>query len=54
MLNPDFEKAFRSAKDRIRKMDYRYVEEACQNRQALLEIYSAVVLETAFNDFGTH
>jgi hypothetical protein len=32
-------------------MEYRYVEEADQNRQALLEIYCAVVLATLF---GTH
>jgi hypothetical protein len=54
MLNPDFKKAFEMGKERIRKMDYRYVEEADQNRQALLEIYCAVVLTTTFNDFGTH
>jgi hypothetical protein len=35
-------------------MEYRYVEEANQNRQALLEIYCAVVLNTPYNDFGTH
>jgi hypothetical protein len=46
--------AFESAKERIRQMDYRYVEEANQYRQALLEIYCAVVLQTPYNDFGTH
>ena len=25
-----------------------------QDRQALLEIYCAAVLETPYNDFGTH
>ena len=35
-------------------MEYRYVEEENQNKQALLEIYCAVVLETPYNDFGTH
>jgi hypothetical protein len=34
-------------------MQYRYVEEADQNRQAMLEIYCAVVLATSYNDFGT-
>ena len=29
-------------------------EETDQNRQALLEIYCAVVLGTPYNDFGTH
>jgi hypothetical protein len=35
-----------AAKERIRAMEYRYIEEADQNRQALLEIYCAVVLAT--------
>ena len=35
-------------------MEYRYVEEADQNRHALLEIYCAVVLATPYNHFGTH
>jgi hypothetical protein len=54
MLDPIFAAAFTAAKERIRKMEYRYVEETNQNRQALLEIYCAVVLETPHNDFGTH
>jgi len=29
-------------------------EETDQNRQALLEIYCAVVLRTPYNNFGTH
>jgi hypothetical protein len=33
-------------------MDVRYVEETDPQRQALLEIYVAVVLETPYNDFG--
>ena len=54
MTDPEFMEAFRAAKERIRAMEYRYVEEVDQNRQALLEIYSAVVLATPYNDFGTH
>jgi hypothetical protein len=54
MLDAQFAKAFNDAKERIREMDYRFVEETDQNRQALLEIYCAVVLETPYNDFGTH
>ena len=54
MLDPDFAAAFMAAKERIRKMEYRYVAEADQNRQALLEIYCAIVLGTPYNDFGTH
>ena len=54
MLDPTFADAFVAAKERIRAMEYRYVEEADKNRQALLEIYCAVVLGTPYNDFGTH
>ncbi len=54
MQDPAFFAAFVGAKERIRGMDYRYVEESDQNRQALMEIYCAVVLETPYNDFGTH
>ena len=54
ILDPKFLTAFDNAKKRIRGMDYRYVEETDQNRQALLEIYCAVVLATPYNDFGTH
>jgi hypothetical protein len=54
MEQPNFRAAFEEAKGRIRAMEYRYVEEADQNKQALLEIYCAVVLATPYNDFGTH
>jgi hypothetical protein len=54
MKDPDFTAAFAATKLRMRDMDYRYVEERDQVRQALLEIYCAVVLQTPFNDFGTH
>ena len=54
MKDPAFNSAFLAAKLKMRDMNYRYVEEADQVRQALLEIYCAVVLKTPFNDFGTH
>jgi hypothetical protein len=54
MEDSDFKAAFKAAKERIRKMEYRYVEEPDQNRQALLEIYCAIVLSTPYNDFKTH
>jgi hypothetical protein len=53
MLDPLFAQAFTAAKERIRGMEYRYVEQADQNCQALLEIYCSVVLETPYNDFKT-
>jgi hypothetical protein len=54
MKDETFRDAFAAAGLRMRNMDYRYVEEQDQIRQALLEIYCAVVLGTPFNDFGTH
>lgn len=54
ILNPDFLAAFTNAKARIRHMDYRFVEEVDQTRQALLEIYCCVALGTPYNDFNTH
>lgn len=54
MKNPVFLAAFDRAKDRIRAMEYRWVEETDQTRQALLEIYAAVSLATPYNDFATH
>lgn len=54
MQDEAFATAFLAAKKRIRGMEYRYVEENDQNRQALLEIYAATVLGTKYNDFGTH
>jgi hypothetical protein len=54
MENPRFVGEFNKAKDRIRKMDLRFVEEGDQTRQALLEIYCAVALKAPYNDFNTH
>jgi hypothetical protein len=54
MEGPEFSRAFTEAKARIREMDYRYVEEIDQTRQALLEIYASVALKTPYNDFNTH
>jgi hypothetical protein len=54
MQDPTFRAAFDKAKERIRKMDFRFVEETDQNRQALLEIYCTVALNAKYNDFNTH
>jgi hypothetical protein len=51
---PEFRDAFTAAKGRIRRMEYRFVEETDQNCQALLEIYVSIVLGTPYNDFKTH
>jgi hypothetical protein len=49
-----FVASFIDAKQRVRKMQVRYVEEADPLRQALLEIYASIVLATPYNDFNTH
>ena len=54
MTDPKFVEAFVEAKQRISRMDVRYVEETHSMRQALLEMYVAVALETPFNNFDTH
>jgi hypothetical protein len=54
MDDPIFRAAFTAAKERIRAMKYRCVEETDPTRQALLEIYCAVVLDTPYNDFDNH
>jgi predicted GIY-YIG superfamily endonuclease len=54
LREPKFKAAFDNAKERIRNMEVRFVEEIDPVKQALLEIYVATVLETPFNDFDTH
>ena len=49
-----FAAAFAAAKRRIASMDIRFVEEREPTQQALLEIYTATVLKTPYNDFETH
>ena len=49
-----FLQAFIDAKARIRNMDVRFVEETDSVKQALLEIYVSVVLQTPYNDFDNH
>ena len=49
-----FMQAYDLAKERIRQMEVRYVGELDPLKQALLEIYVAVVSKAKFNDFDTH
>lgn len=51
---PEFVTAFSQAKARLCEMDIRYVEESHPLTQALLEMYVAVALKTAHNDFDNH
>jgi hypothetical protein len=54
LADPFFKAEYERAKDRIRKMDVRYVHEPDPTKQALLEIYAAVATETRYNDFDNH
>lgn len=54
MLNQDFLAAFNDALARMRKMEFRFVEEVDATRQCLLEIYVSVVCCSPYNDFDTH
>jgi len=54
LLQPNFKRAYEEAKIRIRKMDVRFVGESDPVKQALLEIYVAVVSGAKYNDFDTH
>jgi len=49
-----FKAEYENAKNRIRRMNVRYVHEADPVRQALLEIYVAVTTQAKYNDFDTH
>ena len=52
--DPDFRKAFDQAKEKVRNMEVRFVEEQEPLEQALLEMYVAVALDTPYNDFDNH
>ena len=54
LRNPRFRTAFDNARERIRQMDIRYVEEADPVRQALLEIYVALASGAEHNSFDNH
>ena len=54
VLDPDFSAAFTGSKTRLCAMQIRVVEESNPLRQALLEMYVALSLETPYNDFDNH
>ena len=54
MKDSKFLNAFDKAKAQIRGMEFRFVEESDPTRQCLLEIYTAVALDTCYNNFKTH
>jgi len=54
LRDPLFKVEYERAKKHIRRMQVRYVGEADPLKQALLEIYVAVVSKAEHNDFDTH
>jgi len=54
LSEPQFKEAYESTKNLIRRMEVRYVSEPDPIKQALLEIYVAVVSGAKYNDFDTH
>jgi hypothetical protein len=54
LTRPDFLAAFNLAKDRIRAMQVRFVEEKDPVRQCLLEVYVAISVRAEHNDFDSH
>jgi hypothetical protein len=53
-LDPAFAATLVAAKERIKAMEFRFVEESDQTRQALLEIYCAIALQAPYNSFVSH
>jgi predicted GIY-YIG superfamily endonuclease len=51
---PEFKVAFTEAKHRVGRMQVRFVSEADPLRQALIEMYVSICLETPYNDFDNH
>jgi len=49
-----FADAFQKAKDRVSKMEFRWVEVADANTQCLFEIYATLTLDAQHNDFENH
>ena len=54
LADPLFKAEYERAKQRIRMMQVRYVDEQDPIKQALLEIYVFVVTGAIHNDFDTH
>ncbi|MGR9210320.1 GIY-YIG nuclease family protein [Rhizobium leguminosarum] len=53
MLNEKFVAEFRAATERIKAMEFRFVNEEDPTRQCLLEVYVSVVAGSTCNDFAT-
>lgn len=49
-----FAAEFLKAKERVKRMEFRWVEEVDPNRQCLLEIYATLSLKALHNDFENH
>jgi hypothetical protein len=54
MADETFSELFTEAKKRVSLMEFRFVAEKNDERQALLEIYCSVSLRACYNKFRTH
>lgn len=54
LSQPAFRLAFDNARERIRRMDVKFIEEIDPVRQALLEICTSLRVEARYNDFDNH
>lgn len=52
--DPEFGPIFFKQKTRVRNMSVRYVSEPASMKQALLEMYVSISLQTPHNDFDNH
>ena len=52
--DPEFDRLFTEAKERVRKMSVRFVEIKNPIEQTIFEVYAHIKLGTPFNDFDTH
>lgn len=53
LMNAEFAAAFQQSLERVKRMHFRFVEEADPTRQCLLEVYASVVCGSPYNDFNT-
>lgn len=52
--DPEFDRLFTEAKERVRKMSVRFVEVKDPIEQTIFDVYAHIKLGTPFNDFDTH
>jgi len=54
IINPDFNRIFISAKERVSKMNIKVIEINDPIVQTIFEVYASIELNTEYNEFDTH